>query len=329
MLTPPDGLPEGVLASALRRGWAATAASIAYRPVGFGSHHWEVADAAGHRWFVTADELEYKRRSAGESLDAAFGRLRASLAAASDLRECGCTFVVAPVPALDGEPLVRANDQFGVAMYPFVRGQSFEWGAFTPQHRRGLLELIIALHTAPGAASRRACADDFAIPHRDGLEAVLGSAAAARDCGPYARPAALLLASYAAPIQRVLARYDHLVAAGRARPARRVLTHGEPHPGNAMLTAEGWMLVDWDTALMAPPERDLWTLDPGHGSTLSAYADATGSRPLASMLELYRLRWDLADIAIDLSRFRRPHRGSLDDEKSWKGLRDLVVRLSS
>ena len=329
MLTPPDGLPEDVLASALERGWQVAAASMAYRPVGFGSHHWAVTDAAGTRWFVTADELENKRRSRSEPVSAAFGRLRASLAAASDLRESGRTFVVAPVAALDGEPLVRANDQFAVALYPFVHGQSFEWGPFaTPAHRRGLLDLLIALHTAPAAASRRAEADDFAIPHRDELEAALSSAAGAGNCGPYARPVALLLAGHAAPILRLLARYDHLVAAARARPAGGVLTHGEPHPGNTMLTAAGWMLIDWDTALVALPERDLWSLDPGDGSILGAYADATGLRPLASMLELYRIRWDLADIAMDVSRFRRPHPGSLDDDESWEVLRDLVLRLS-
>ena len=330
MLTPPDGLPEDVLAAALERGWQVAAASMAYRPVGFGSHHWAVTDAAGTRWFVTADELENKRRSRSEPLSAAFGRLRASLAAASDLRACGRTFVVAPVPALDGEPLVRANDQFALALYPFVDGQSFEWGSFaTPAHRQSLPVLLIAVHTAPGAASRRACADDFAIPHRDELEAALGSAASAGDCGPYARPAALLLAGHAAPILRMLTRYDHLVAAARARPAAGVLTHGEPHPGNTMLTGAGWMLIDWDTALVAPPERDLWSLDPGDGSILGAYAEATGVRPLASMLELYRIRWDLADIAEYVSRFRRPHPGSRDDDESWDVLRDLVLRLSS
>ena len=125
----PDGLPEDVLASALERGWQVAATSMAYRPVGFGSHHWEVTDAAGIRWFVTADDLETKRHTQGESREAAFGRLRASLAAARALRDEGCAFVVAPVPALDGEPLVRANHRFTVALYPFVDGQSFEWGA--------------------------------------------------------------------------------------------------------------------------------------------------------------------------------------------------------
>ena len=47
MLTPPDGLPETTLVSALDRGWGMAVTSMEYRAVGWGSHHWEVADAAG------------------------------------------------------------------------------------------------------------------------------------------------------------------------------------------------------------------------------------------------------------------------------------------
>jgi hypothetical protein len=46
-------------------------------------------------------------------------------------------------------------------------------------------------------------------------------------------------------------------------------------------------------------------------------------------VELYRIRWDLADFAVDVSRFRRPHTGSLDDDKSWDILRSLVARISA
>lgn len=344
MLTPPDDLSQDMLVSALAGGWQVTVASMAYRAVGFGSHHWAVIDAAGTRWFVTADELGNKRHSLDEPLTAAFGRLRASLAAASDLRDCGRTFVVAPVPARDGEPLTRVGDRFGVALYPFLDGQSFEWGEWpSPAHRRGMLDLIIATHTAPSAAARRAMTDDFAVPHRDELETALrtappagsapagsapaGSAGDAGDCGPYARPTALLLAQNAVPIRRLLARYDELAAQSRSRPSATVLTHGEAHPGNIMRTSGGWLLIDWDTALVAPPERDLWMLDPGDGSVTGAYAGATGVTPLPSMLELYRIRWDLADIAIDVSRFRRQHPGSVDDDESWNVLSSLIARV--
>ena len=330
MLTPPDGLPEAVLVSALGRSWGMAVTSMEYRPVGWGSHHWAVADAAGTRWFVTVDELENKRLSASEPLDAGFARLRSALEAAMDLRACGAAFVVAPVPARDGEPLTRVNDRFGVAVYPFADGQSFDGGEFSsPAHRLSVLGLLVNTHTAPPAASRRALADDFAVPYRDELEAACAPAGEVADCGPYARPVSLLARQHAAPLQRLLARYDALVLAARAQDARMVLTHGEPHPGNTMLTAGGWVLIDWDTALVAPPERDLWDLDPGDGSILDAYAQATGTSPRPSLLDLYRLRWDLADIAVDVSRFRRPHTGSIDDDQSWELLSSLVKRVSA
>jgi spectinomycin phosphotransferase/16S rRNA (guanine(1405)-N(7))-methyltransferase len=318
-----------VLVSALGRWWEMTVASMEYRAVGWGSHHWEVVDQAGSRWFVTADELDKRRVRDGEPLAVAFGRLRASLAAARDLRDCGRTFVVAPVAAGDGEPLVRVGDRFGVAVYPFVDGQSFEWGDFSsPAHRLGVLGLVVAVHTAPAAASRHALADDFAVPHRDELEAACDNGAEPADWGPYARPASLLIQQNAAPIRWLVACYDDLVMQARAQSARAVLTHGEIHPGNTMLTAEGWRLIDWDTALVAPPERDLWNLDPGDGSILGAYANATGVVPQPSVLDLYRLRWDITDIAVDLDRFRRPHTGTIDDDKSWELLSSLIKRLS-
>ena len=332
MLTPPDGLSEELLGAALDRNWRVAASSMAYRPVGFGSHHWEVADSGGTRWFVTADELHNKRVWLTESLDTAFGRLRAALAAATDLRASGLSFVVAPVPAADGEPLVRAGEEFGVAVYPFVTGRSFAWGEFSsPAHRDGVLDLLIAVHTAPPSARLRAMTDDYAIPHRDELEAAIDAAVPQGDPepGPFTRPVALLLAARQAPIRRLLARYDDLAEQAGSQPVRVVLTHGEPHPGNTMLTSDGWRLIDWDTVLVAPPERDLWSLDPGDGSVLARYGEATGVRPLSPVLEFYRIRWDLADLAVDVSRFRRPHLGTADDEASWELLRSLVERVSA
>jgi hypothetical protein len=92
-----------------------------------------------------------------------------------------------------------------------------------------------------------------------------------------------------------------------------------------MLAPGGWLLIDWDTAQAPPSERDLWDLDPGDGSILAAYADATGVTPLPEMLELYRLRWDIPDIAVSVSRFRRPHSGSPDDDVSFELLRSLIA----
>jgi len=328
MLSPPPGLPERLLESVLARDWHLAVTSMSYLAVGAGSHHWEVTDARGARWFVTGDELHYKRDFAGEPLDAAFGRLRASLATAVALRECGLGFVVAPVAAAGGAPAVRANEGFAVAVLPFVEGQSFSWGeSFPLASRLAVTDMLAAVHTAPATARRHAQREDFSIPHRDELELALAADGAGPACGPYARSAGKLMADNAAGVRRQLDRYDKMTAA--ADPARLVITHGEPHPGNMMLAPSGWRLIDWDTVLLAQPERDLWSLDPGDGSVLAAYAAATGVTPRPELLEMYAVLWDLKDIAVDLSRFRRPHRGDHDDDKCWRVLKMLVEQMGA
>jgi spectinomycin phosphotransferase/16S rRNA (guanine(1405)-N(7))-methyltransferase len=216
-----------------------------------------------------------------------------------------------------------------VTVNPFVDGQSFEWGEFPDaEHRRAVLDFVVALHTAPAELRSLAMTDDFGIPFRDAIGALLDThrdvgETPVADHGPYARPTAELLGKHAGTLRRLFERYDALVAA-HASMSGAVLTHGEPHPGNTMRTPDGWLLIDWDTALLAPPERDLWSLDPGDGSILAAYADATGVAPDAETLELYRLGWDLKDIAVDVARFRRPHGDTVDDRKTFELLRALV-----
>jgi spectinomycin phosphotransferase/16S rRNA (guanine(1405)-N(7))-methyltransferase len=39
-------------------------------------------------------------------------------------------------------------------------------------------------------------------------------------------------------------------------------------------------------------------------------------------MDLYRLRWELADVAVAVSRFRGPHTGNADDNESWHILRE-------
>jgi spectinomycin phosphotransferase/16S rRNA (guanine(1405)-N(7))-methyltransferase len=95
-----------------------------------------------------------------------------------------------------------------------------------------------------------------------------------------------------------------------------------------MLTQAGWVLIDWDTALISPPERDLCNLDPGDGSISAAYEQATGTVLLPEALELFRRRWDLADLAMAVSQFTEPHSGNANDEESFGLLGELLGRVA-
>jgi spectinomycin phosphotransferase/16S rRNA (guanine(1405)-N(7))-methyltransferase len=333
VLTPPRGLSDNDLVSALADGWNLGVASIEYRAVGFGSHHWSVIDTCGTRWFANVDELGAPGQAPDEPPSQVLHRLRASFATATALGDHGLDFVVAPIPAHDGRALIPLGDRFAVSLYPFIDGQSFNSGEYSsPDHRDAVLDMIVAVHTSPRTTWRDAARDDFTIAHRADLENVrtgTGTGTGTGTCGvehsgPYAQRAASLLEANDAPIRRSLKSYDALVEEARSYADRSVLTHGEPHAGNTMLTPDGWKLIDWDTALVAPPERDLRTIDPGDGSILAAYHQATGATPLPSMIELYALQWDLAELAEYWNQFRNPHEGDDNDHEGWQNLREVI-----
>jgi spectinomycin phosphotransferase/16S rRNA (guanine(1405)-N(7))-methyltransferase len=145
--------------------------------------------------------------------------------------------------------------------------------------------------------------------------------------GPHAAVAAQLLVDNEAEIRRLITRYRTLVAQCLSDHGPLVITHGEIHPGNVMVTSKGWVIVDWDTALVAPPERDLWRLAQGDGSVLGEYANATGTTPDERLLDLYTIRWDLAEVASFAAHFRKPHEDTDDSRKALELLRSVVGRL--
>ena len=323
VLTRPDGLADDTVAGALAAGWGLDATALDHAPVGFGSHHWW-ATAAGRTWFVTADDLVARRRSPGEPAEAAWHRLSAALGTARALRDAGLGFVVAPEPTRAGGVLYRVDARWAVAVHPRVDGEAHEWGPYPGEaERSAVVDLLVTLHGAD-VARVPALVDDHAVPRRDALVALLGDLAAGRggpwSSGPYGERTRALLARHGDAVLEAFATHDRLAAAVAARPERLVVTHGEPHRANTLTTAGGPVLVDWDTALLAPPERDLWALAAEDAAAPAHYAARSGRTIDADALALYRLRWDLAEVAVYATDLRSPHEDTADTRTAWAGL---------
>jgi hypothetical protein len=329
MFTRPADLSDDIVSAVLQEAWQLQIRRIDYAPVGFGSYHWR-AWADEDRWFVTADDLRAGGSHLGTSSTDRMRRLAAALCTARMLRDNGMPFVVAPTPTADGEILRIVEERWAVALYPFIDGWSHQSGAYTTNaERHAAVDLLVALHETSGAARDHAMQDDFAIPDRDDLLSVLSDLSAAWTEGPYGEPARQLIDRHAARLVDKFIRYDRLAAAAADQPEPMVLTHGEPHAANTINTDGGLMLVDWDTALSAPRERDLWSLALEDPAILRQYATKTGVTPLPDLLELYRLRWDLTEVSLYVSLFRAPHSDTDDTRVAWDGLRHSLQMLSA
>lgn len=324
MFTRPTDLSDVDITDAFEAGWGLPPTSAAYLPVGFGSHHWRI-DAATGGWFATVDDLEAKQHSAFETRRRPRERLEAALTTARALHDIGLEFVVAPLLTCGGAVIHDIDDRYVLAVYPFINGQTHSYGNYpNAQARDAVVELIVRLHSAPGSCRHAALTDTFEIACRDGLTIALDLVSTPWESGPFAEPARELLARHARSVLGVLDRYDTLAASARQRPDRLVLTHGEPHPANTITTDGGVVLIDWDTTLIAPPERDLWDLIGEDSTVADAYSARTGLAIQRDAIELYRLGWDLAEIAIYISDFRRTHTETNDTRTAWTNLQHFL-----
>jgi spectinomycin phosphotransferase len=315
----PEDLDESDLMSSLSDGWGLDVVGIEYVAVGGGSYHWRVDDDAGIRHWVTADDLDQKGFLA-ETRDCAFNGLRCALDTALALRESDLEFVVAPVPTLGGETVRRLGTRHAVAVYPFVEGRSGQFGSrLTPAERAELVDMLVRLHRATPSAATVARPVKPHVPSRGGLEQALRDLDREWVGGPFSEPARAVVASHQEGIRRLLETFDRLADQVLAAGATSVITHGEPHPGNVVIAGDRILLVDWDTVGLAPPERDLWMLHTSTGDELMRYAEESGRQLNEAAIRLYRLRWQLDDIASFLNWFRSAHRQTADTEHAWRG----------
>jgi spectinomycin phosphotransferase len=308
----PAGVEDTELATILADRWALAGVALEYLPVGFGGYHWLATEQTGARWFITVSDLG---REYGADLEPA-------METAAGLAERGLEFVVAPVRSVTGGTVARLGG-YGVTVFRYLRAAPGSWGdELGTADRLAVIEMLARLHAAavPAEAPVRAPL----LARRDALTAALADLDSPWTAGPHGEPARAILTEHRAEVLAALDRFDDLVRRVSGAGSPRVLTHGEPHPGNLMRSGTGLLLIDWDTVGTAPPERDLWDLLTDDGPEAAAYTRRTGRAVDQAAVELYRLRWPLDEVCLSLAEFRAPHGRDDDTETSFAALTESL-----
>jgi spectinomycin phosphotransferase len=283
--------------------------------VGFGDHHWELTDSTGCRWFVTVAALTGGWR--GTAPAAGYADLRGAMDTVIALAGAGLEFAVAPVPTAGGQALAPFGPEHAITVFPHLGGTCRDLSPeLPPRDRPALIDMLARLHNATPRVRRTAPVRLPDLAARPVLEAAFGELSGPWSGGPYSEPARELLSGHASRLGRALTIFDDLVHVA-ARSGTLVITHGEPHPGNILRAAGKLRLIDWDTAGLALPERDLWAVAGIDSREGERYAGLTGHRVDAAAMRMYRMRWSLDEIALSLSDFRGPHQQNEDTELTW------------
>ena len=308
-------LDRDELTKLLRRKWHIDVATIRYEAVGFGTHHYFVTSKDRARWWVNVDDLT------GRSFD----ELHRSLATATALRNRGFRFISAALESVDGAVLQPLSEHFGLSVYAFIEGRSYEGGPIPPADRPDLLRALGALHAAP-IPSDPPTLDTLAVRDRTDLFAAIDDASSRWDAGPFAEQTRELIAANADALRARFERYDEIARQVASTTDRWVITHGEPHAANVIRTSTELVVIDWDTIGIAPPERDLWQIGAAGDADWRAYHAAGGITEIdRTALELFRLQWDLAEVAAYTKLFRQPHIGDANTRVAWKELQEYLA----
>jgi spectinomycin phosphotransferase len=294
---PPLDVDNDDLLRVVRREWDPDVTRLEHAPVGFGAHHWTAYRRDEPVLFVTLDRLTRKR--SGEDLEAAY-------AGAVALRLAGLEFVVAPLLSASGSPVVRFGDG-ALSCTVWKRGRS--GGALDLAWTSQALRRLHGVPPPEGIPTWRPLVPPgFAADMELRVLQPWGP-------GPYADPARSAVRERLADLAGWTARYHQLATQAQGRAW--VVTHGEPHSDNQLLTPRGRYLVDWESLKLAPAEMDLRVLvDAGE---VSVDADP-------EMVEMFDLEWRLDEIDQYAGWFAAEHSGSDDDRIAFDDLLDELAR---
>lgn len=328
---PPGELSLPALTQLVARQWDIHDAQLSYVPLGFGSHHWLARDADTRTVFVTADRVD------GRPEDVT--RLRRAMSTAWHLAHtAGIDAVVAPIPTVDDDLVVTLESKWVVTVFPHLPVEPSNWGRFGNDADRDRAQQLVArIHAAThlAAIAEIPSREDFQIACRDDLFVRLDDLSTAWTSGPYGEATRTLLLANVDLIRAGFAQYDALAEQAHSGRDGWVVTHGEPHAGNIVRRADTRQLVmvDWDTCALAPRERDLWQLFPEGDQSLEQLGSYLRAAKLPAeaispnLLHLYRLRWDLEEIAIYADWYYRAHEDTEDMRTGWDGLAHSVSLL--
>jgi spectinomycin phosphotransferase len=235
-----------------------------------------------------------------------------SVALPGFLSEQGITQIIPPLPSKTGRLWAMLED-LHVILYPFVEGTSgFEdklterqWAEFG-----GALQRIHTL-SLPPALSQKMERETYSPESGEICREVLHRIEHESFDDPVMAGLAAFLLPRRQTVFDFIGHAERLARVLASRSPELVLCHSDIHPGNLFIDKHGALfIVDWDSPVLAPKERDLMFIGGGQGyvgvddqeeeASFYRYYDRSAVDPLA--MAYYRYERNLMDLSVECPR---------------------------
>ncbi len=251
MLTKPN-LKDKEIIACLRDSYGIDVATIAFLPLGADFN------TAVYR-ITTSNQTDYfLKLRRGEFLEA-------SVSVPKYLADLGIKQVVPPIPTKTGE-LWASLASFKAILYPYVDGNNGVDAKPSDDHWVQFGATIKKLHSLdiPSSITKDVPRETFSSKWRETVKAFLIRIESEVFEEPVAVKMALFLKSKISEILKLVERAEELAITIKKQPLDYVLCHADMHGWNLIIDKENALyIVDWDTLIFAPKERDLMFIGAG------------------------------------------------------------------
>lgn len=316
MLTKPD-LADDLISACVHDSFGLPVSEVAFLPLGadVNSAVYRVTVEDGTRYFLKL------RRASIDDLSVAIPAL---------LHAQGIRSVMAPI-ATTAQTLSLDRHGFQWMLYPFFEGTNGFAAALSQVQWITLGASLKAIHAAklPARLLARVPREDYTPRWRALVKLFHAQVAQSTYDDPLAVRLAAFWIAKSDEICAIVERAEQLAQTLANRDGELVLCHADLHAGNVLLGAhDALAIVDWDTLIIAPKERDLMFVGAGIGDVWNtAHEEAwfyQGYGPATldpRALAYYRYERIVADIAAYAEQLFGVV-GSVEDRA--EGLRQLV-----
>jgi spectinomycin phosphotransferase len=237
------------------------------------------------------------------------------------LSEWGIVQIIAPLPTKLSQttqstqlarigPLWANVDAYKLILYPFIEGGNGYQVELTDRLWVEFGKALKSIHTAPipSALLRAIPQESYAPQGRAAVKSFMERITQVVFDDPVAVETAAFLGAHRPKVLDLVRRAERLAAALQAQPPEVIVCHSDLHAGNLLITSDDtFYIVDWDSPILAPKERDLMFAGGGQfDSRRTPQEEATlfyrgyGPTPInAAALAYYRYERIIQDLAVE------------------------------
>ncbi len=254
MLQKPD-LPDSELVDCLQREFGLPAQQVEFLPIGADTN------TAVYRATTSNSATYFVKLRSGE-----FDEL--TILVPHYLETQGIPHLIAPIETQNGQLWTRL-EQFAVILYPFIDGQDGFSSHLTDQQWIELGEILRGVHSVelPAEIRQRLSRESFPTIWFERTRAYQRLFETESFSDPISVQLGELMRAQREVITTLIERAEAHEQAFRTHSPVFVLCHADIHGGNVLMEPNGDLyVVDWDTLMLAPKERDLMFIGGGIGN---------------------------------------------------------------